>query len=1081
MRTAATAHLASAEGKKQVKFAAPWLLRWLLALGLLLQALGLSTAWAANAWQPAGLAGTLVRGLAIHPTTPTTLYASRGADGVAKSTDGGANWSFAGNGLGGAFAWPLAIDPVAPSTVYVGSPGGGVFKSTNGGASWAAASSGLTNNIVWSLVVDPSTPTTLYAGTDGYGGGVYKSIDGGASWVQLNLGLPNGSYVNVRLLLVDPAVPGTLYGVVNDRVYKSTNGGGVWVEFNSGLTGAALSLALDPVTPGTLYAGTYDGRVFKSTNGGANWSVAGGAMASSGVQALAVAPTTPVTLYAATFTAGVFKSTDGGASWSAASSGLTSNQTLALVLDPTAPATLYVGTSDAGAFKSTNGALSSETRLRGLVLEAGGGPIALSPAFSRDTLGYAATVASGTASAALIPTAWSGDASMLVNGAAVASGSASALLALNSGVNTLTVVVVSGDGTSSQTYTVAVTRQAPPAAPTGVSATAGNGQATVSWSAPADNGSAITNYTVTAVEDGSKQCTPSPATGTICTVTGLTNGTAYTFTVTATNGVGIGSASAASAPVTPAGLPGAPTAITASPGAPGSGQVTLTWTPPIHNGSAITSYTVTPAGTGPACTASPCALSGLANAAQYSFTVQATNGVGQGAVSAASDAVWLQGTQAINFPAQAGQTYVPHGTFAINPGASATSAQAVTYGSQTVGVCTVLGSTVTMTGAGTCILSANQAGDAAWAAAPQATQNVAIAPGVNAITFPAQANQAFALGGSFAISPAATGRSSAAVIYTSLTTGVCTVSGSTVAMVSAGTCTIAANQAADANWAAAPQATQGVQIASGVPGAPPAATAMPGNGQAVVSWTAPIETGGGITQYGVTAPGTAGCTAAWPATSCTVPGLTNGATYTFSVRAENSAGPGAPAVAPPVTPLADSKAFSAPSLTGSGTVGVAVSGGGAICAFERVQLLHAGSASTAPPANVQFPYGLLDFVLAGCNQSNVAVTITYPGPLPQGVQYWKLSGGAWAPYGGATAVAGATTATLVLADGGQGDDDGTPNGRIVDPGQVGVLAAPGPGGVGAAAIPTLSEMALLVLTTLMALAGAARVQRRRPN
>jgi hypothetical protein len=93
-----------------------------------------------------------------------------------------------------------------------------------------------------------------------------------------------------------------------------------------------------------------------------------------------------------------------------------------------------------------------------------------------------------------------------------------------------------------------------PAAPTSVTATAGNGQATVSWTAPANGGSTITSYTVTPFIGTTAQATTTvtgspPATST--TVTGLTNGTAYTFTVTATNAIGTGPASAASNAVTP--------------------------------------------------------------------------------------------------------------------------------------------------------------------------------------------------------------------------------------------------------------------------------------------------------------------------------------------------------------------------------------------------------------------------------------------------------------------------------------------------------------------------------------------------
>ncbi len=93
-----------------------------------------------------------------------------------------------------------------------------------------------------------------------------------------------------------------------------------------------------------------------------------------------------------------------------------------------------------------------------------------------------------------------------------------------------------------------------PAAPTGVTATAGNGSASVLWTAPADGGSPITSYTVTPYLDGTAQ-TPTvvtgnpPATGT--TVTGLTNGSVYTFAVSATNAVGPGPQSAQSPPVTP--------------------------------------------------------------------------------------------------------------------------------------------------------------------------------------------------------------------------------------------------------------------------------------------------------------------------------------------------------------------------------------------------------------------------------------------------------------------------------------------------------------------------------------------------
>ena len=178
-----------------------------------------------------------------------------------------------------------------------------------------------------------------------------------------------------------------------------------------------------------------------------------------------------------------------------------------------------------------------------------------------------------------------------------------------------------------------------PGAPTIGTATAGNALATVAFSAPASNGgSAITGYTVTSSPGGKTGTgTSSPI-----TVSGLTNATAYTFTVTATNAVGISSASAASNSVTPqaaATAPGAPTIGTATAG---NAQATVAFSAPASNGgSAITGYTVTssPGGKTGTGTSSPITVSGLTNATAYTFTVTATNAVGISSASAASNSV----------------------------------------------------------------------------------------------------------------------------------------------------------------------------------------------------------------------------------------------------------------------------------------------------------------------------------------------------------------------------------------------------------------------------------------------------------
>ena len=119
---------------------------------------------------------------------------------------------------------------------------------------------------------------------------------------------------------------------------------------------------------------------------------------------------------------------------------------------------------------------------------------------------------------------------------------------------TFTVRATNADGTGPASDPSApVTPATVPGSPTSVVATRGNASALVSWIAPASTGGdPITGYTVTSVPDG-RTCATTGALS--CTVPLLTNGTPYTFTVTATNSVGTGLASSASAPVTPVSPP----------------------------------------------------------------------------------------------------------------------------------------------------------------------------------------------------------------------------------------------------------------------------------------------------------------------------------------------------------------------------------------------------------------------------------------------------------------------------------------------------------------------------------------------
>ena len=176
-------------------------------------------------------------------------------------------------------------------------------------------------------------------------------------------------------------------------------------------------------------------------------------------------------------------------------------------------------------------------------------------------------------------------------------------------------------------------------APIGVSAAAGNAEAKVSWNAPASTGAdPITGYTVSSTPGGFV-CDTTGAKD--CTVTGLVNGTPYSFTVMATTASGKGAPSVPSNSVTPtAPVPGAPQGVSAQAG---NGQVKVSWSAPTGSGgSTIIGYSVSSSPGGFTCTttgATSCKVSGLVNDTPHTFTVTATTSTGTSAPSAPSNTV----------------------------------------------------------------------------------------------------------------------------------------------------------------------------------------------------------------------------------------------------------------------------------------------------------------------------------------------------------------------------------------------------------------------------------------------------------
>jgi hypothetical protein len=249
----------------------------------------------------------------------------------------------------------------------------------------------------------------------------------------------------------------------------------------------------------------------------------------------------------------------------------------------------------------------------------------------------------------------------------------------------------------------------------------------------------------------------------------------------------------------PAVVVGGSGTVSATGGASGNPVMFTTLTPAVCNVSGTNGSTVTGVTVGNCIIAANQAGNG-----NYSAATQATQ-------SFAIDF----GSQTIAFGTPPTITVGGSGTVSATGGASGNP---VTFSTQTPAVCTVSGtngSTVTGQTAGNCIIAANQAGNGNYSAATQATQSFAIGQGSQTIAF--GTSPIIAVGGSGTVS-ATGGLSGNPVTFSTQTSAVCTVSGtngSTVTGVTAGNCTIAANQAGNGNYSAAAQATQSFAIGQG--------------------------------------------------------------------------------------------------------------------------------------------------------------------------------------------------------------------------------------------------------------------------
>jgi photosystem II stability/assembly factor-like uncharacterized protein len=167
---------------------------------------------------------------------------------------------------------------------------------------------------------------TICVGT--VGSGAWLSPDGGESWRRVGKGLWSES--RVFELTVHPREPRTLFAGANDGVYTSTDGGQSFERLDSPMNNLDVwRIAVDPVNPDIIFAGTRPAALFRSTDGGAHWQKLPADIAEEcpnvrvpRVTALTVDPSDHRTVWAGVEVDGVRRSTDGGDSWTRITNGI---------------------------------------------------------------------------------------------------------------------------------------------------------------------------------------------------------------------------------------------------------------------------------------------------------------------------------------------------------------------------------------------------------------------------------------------------------------------------------------------------------------------------------------------------------------------------------------------------------------------------------------------------------------------------------------------------------------------------------------------------------------------------------------
>lgn len=307
-------------------------------------------------WRASGPPGGDVRSLVVDPNDADRFYFGTLDGQLYTSADGGKSWQYLYNfNRPKLFVDHIIVDPRDSKTLYVAAhrhkEAGGFFKSTDGGHKWHESSE-LRNEALHSLTQSESNPDVLIAGTFN---GIFRSDNSGDSWTQLPTQSTPG-LIHVESLAIDPRTTNTIYAGTWYLPYKSTDGGKSWRSIKNGIIDDSdiFAINIDPRDPNHIIASACSG-IYETRSAGDAWKkVQGIPSQSRRTRAIVQHPTIPGLVFAGT-TEGFWRSERGGDSdsWMVTTSRQLEINSIAI--HPSRPQTIYIGTNNYGVMVSNDG------------------------------------------------------------------------------------------------------------------------------------------------------------------------------------------------------------------------------------------------------------------------------------------------------------------------------------------------------------------------------------------------------------------------------------------------------------------------------------------------------------------------------------------------------------------------------------------------------------------------------------------------------------------------------------------------------------------------------------------------------